>query len=541
MPGRLPAAGLTVATAAPHRKLTLQPVTYALVLIRRTLLGLLGLLVPLALVLAVNTLRQRSRQLDVPPIEGLSVDEDAVAASLAAAIRARTISSHDDPSANADQFRQLHAHLETRYPKLHAALKREVINGPSLLYTWPGRDASLPGVALMAHQDVVPIPPGTESDWQSPPFGGDVRDGFVWGRGSWDDKANLIAQMEAVEALVASGFTPERTLYLVFGADEEVGGLRGALSIAQLLRRRGVELDFVIDEGLLITQGVVKGLSAPAALIGVAEKGYLSLQLVAKAPPGHSSMPPSEPGRSAIAQISNALAQIDAQPMPASIHGVAAEMFDTLAPEMASFPRVALSNRWLFGPVVRRQMAGSASTNATLRTTAALTIVEAGNKDNVLPGRAQAVVNFRLLPGDTVEGVTQHVKRVIANDGIELKPVGAGSDPSPVASTDSRGYQGINRTIREVFPGMVVAPGLMLGGTDSRHFQALSANIFKFSPVRARAEDLGRFHGTNERISLANLAEMVRFYHRLLQLTAGSAGDVKRSAPGSHLPSTAGG
>ena len=491
---------------------------------RRALLTLLGLLALLALALTVNTLRQRSRQLDVPPVEGLAVDEGAVAASLAAAIRARTISSYDDPSANADQFQQLHAHLQTRYPKLHAALKREEINGPSLLYTWPGGDASLPGIALRAHQDVVPIPPGTEGDWQVPPFGGDVRDGFVWGRGSWDDKANLIAQMEAVEALVASGLTPERTLYLVLGADEEVGGLRGAKPIAELLRRRGVELDFVIDEGLLIMQGVVKGLSAPAALIGVAEKGYLSLRLLAKAPPGHSSLPPPEPGRSAIAQISNALAKIDAHPMPASIHGVAAEMFDTLAPEMATFPRLALSNRWLFGPVVRGQLARSPSTNAMLRTTTALTIVNAGNKDNVLPGRAEAVVNFRLLPGDTVDGVIEHVKRVIANDGIEVKPVGAGSDPSAVASTDSRGYQAIDRTIRELFPGTVVAPGLMLGGTDSRHFQALSADIFKVSPVRARPEDLDRFHGTNERISLANLAEMVRFYHRVLQLTAGSNG-----------------
>ena len=486
-------------------------------MIGRVLVGLLGLMLLLALGLAVNTLRQGSRQLETPPVEGVALDEAAVGASLAAAIRARTISSYDDPSANADQFQLLHAHLQTRYPKLHAALKREVIDGLSLLYAWPGSDASLPGIALMAHQDVVPIPPGTEGDWQAPPFGGEVRDGFVWGRGSWDDKANLIAQMEAVEALVASGFTPQRTIYLVLGADEEVGGLRGALPIAQLLQQRGVKLDFVIDEGLLITEGVVKGLSAPAALIGVAEKGYLSLQLVTKAPPGHSSIPPPEPGRSAIAQISHALARIDAHPMPASIRGVTAEMFDTLAPEMAGFQRVALSNRWLFGPVVRKQLEQGSSTNAMLRTTAALTIVNAGNKDNVLPGRAEAVVNFRLLPGDTVESVMEHVKRVVANDGIELKPVGVGSAPSAVAATDSRGYQAINRTIRELFPGMVVAPGLMLGGTDSRHFQGLSANIFKFSPVRAGPEDLSRFHGTNERISLANLAEMVRFYHRLLQ------------------------
>jgi carboxypeptidase PM20D1 len=490
-------------------------------MIRRVLLGSLGVL---ALVLAVNTLRQRSRQLDVPPVEGLAVDESAVGASLAEAIRARTISSYDDPSANADQFARLQSHLRARYPKLHATLKREVVGGLSLLYAWPGSDASLPGVALMAHQDVVPIAAGTEGDWKVQPFDGTVADGFVWGRGSWDDKANLIAQMEAIEALVASGFRPQRTIYLISGADEEVGGQRGALPIAQLLQQRGVVLDFVIDEGLVITEGVVPGLSAPAALVGVAEKGYLSLELLAKATPGHSSMPSPEPGQSAIAKISEALAQLDGHPLPASISGVAAEMLDTIAPELAILPRIALGNRWLFGPIVRRQLERTAGTNALLRTTTALTVVNAGNKDNVLPGRAQAVVNFRLLPGDTIESVTEHVKRVVANDGIELKPFGiSGTNPSAVASTDSRGYQTIDRSLRELFPGAVVVPGLMLGATDSRHFQALSASIFKFSPVRARQEDLTRFHGTDERISLANLAEMVRFYHQLLRRAAGPA------------------
>ncbi|NRF68712.1 M20 family peptidase [Aquincola sp. S2] len=490
-------------------------------MLKRALLGLVALIALLVVVLAVNTWRQGSRQLDVPAVQGLVVDEGAVAASLAVAIRARTISSLDDPSLNADQFKLLHEHLQVRYPKLHATLQREVIGGLSLLYTWRGSDAAAPGIALMAHQDVVPVAPGTEDDWQAQPFGGEVMDGFVWGRGSWDDKGNLIAQLEAVEALVAAGFKPQRSIYLVFGADEEVGGERGALQIAKLLQQRGVKLDFVIDEGLLITHGLLKGLTPPAALVGVAEKGYLSMQLQAKATPGHSSMPPPEAGRSAIAQMSRALVKLDQQPMPASIGGIAGEMFDAVAPEMSGFPRVALSNRWLFGPVLRGQLEQAPSTNALLRTTTALTIVNAGNKDNVLPGRAEGVVNFRLLPGSTIESVTEHVRRVIADDGIELKVLPGSSNPSAVASTSSRGYQAITRTIRELFPGTVVAPGLMLGGTDSRHFQALSPNIFKFSPVRAGPEDLSRFHGTNERIALTNLAELVRFYHRLLQQSAG--------------------
>ena len=484
-------------------------------MLKRLLLGLVALLALLVLIVAVNTWRQGSRQVDVPPLAPIALDEKAAAESLSAAIRAKTVSSRDDAALNADQFQALHAHLQARYPKLHAALKREVVAGLSLLYTWPGSDPSAKPILLMAHQDVVPIAPGTEKDWQVEPFAGTLKDGFVWGRGSWDDKANLIAQMEAVEMLVASGFKPRRTIYLAFGADEEVGGLRGAKAIAALLAERKVRLDFVIDEGLLITEGVMPGLKPPAALIGVAEKGYMSVQLEATATPGHSSMPPP-PGQSAIAMMSAALKQLDDHQLPAGITGVAQEMFATVAPEMSGFGRVALSNLWLFGPLVQKQLEGGASTNAMLRTTTALTIVNAGNKDNVLPGRAEATVNYRLLPGDSQAGVLAHVKQTVANERIGIKVLPGATEPSKVAPTSSDSYKLIERTVRELFPGTLVAPGLMIGGTDSQHFGQVSDHIYKFSPVRARAEDLPRFHGTNERISTSNLAELIRFYHRLL-------------------------
>jgi carboxypeptidase PM20D1 len=475
------------------------------------LLALLGLLV---VVVVLNTWRQGSRQIDVPPVAAIALDEQAAAQSLSAAIQAKTVSSLDDAALNADQFEALHAHLQARYPKLHAALQREVVGGLSLLYTWPGSDPSAKAIVLMAHQDVVPIAPGTEANWQAEPFAGTVRDGFVWGRGSWDNKANLIAQMESVEMLVAEGFKPRRTVYLAFGADEEVGGLRGAKAIAELLKQRKAPLDFVIDEGLLITDGVLPGLKPAAAVIGTAEKGYVSLQLSVSAPPGHSSIPPP-PGTSAIAMMSAALKQLDDQQLPAHIRGVARQMFVTVAPEMSGLNRVAMSNLWLFGPMVQKQLEAGASTNAMLRTTTALTIVNAGNKDNVLPGLAEATVNFRLLPGDDEASILAHAKQAIGNDKVQLK-VRTAMEPSKVAPTDSASYKLIERTVRELFPDTVVVPGLMVGGTDSKHFEGLSDHVYKFSPVRAKPEDLARFHGTNERISNANLAELIRFYHRLL-------------------------
>ena len=488
-------------------------------MIKKLLLGLLALLVLLVAILAVNTLRKGSRQLDVAPLAAVAVDEAAAAARLGEAVRLRTISSRDDVALNADQFKQLHALLQTRFPKAHAVLKREVVGDLSLLYTWEGSNPKAAPILMLAHQDVVPIAPGTEGDWQVQPFTGEIKDGFVWGRGSWDDKGNLMSQMEAVEMLVASGFKPERTVYLAFGADEEVGGMRGAAATAALLKERKVHLDFVIDEGLLVLDGILPGLSQPAALIGVAEKGYLSVVLKMSATPGHSSMPPKK-GTSAIAMLSAALKRLDDEQLPAGIRGVAADMFDTIAPEMGGFSRVALSNLWLFGPVVQKQLEGAASTNSMLRTTTALTIVNAGNKENVLPGRAEATVNFRILPGDTKEQVMQHVKTqvgaVVDADKFELFALPGADDASKVAPTESAQYRLLNKTIREVFPGVLVAPGLMVAATDSKHYGDISDHIFKFSPVRANADDLKRFHGTNERLSTANYAESIRFYHRLL-------------------------
>lgn len=487
-----------------------------------TVLAVLGLLVA---AVAVNTLRQGSRQLEVPPLAPLAVDEAGAAARLGEAIRARTISSLDDPQQNADQFAQLHAMLQARYPKTHAVMQREVVGGLSLLYTWKGSDEKLAPMLLMAHQDVVPVAPGTEGDWQQPPFDGKVDGGFVWGRGAWDDKGNLIAQMEAVELLAASGFQPRRTVMLAFGADEEVGGKRGAVAIAELLKSRGTRLDFVLDEGLLITDGVMPGLAKPAALIGIAEKGYLSVVMRVSATPGHSSMPPPR-GESAVAMMSAAMKRLDDEQLPGGIRGVAREMFETIAPEMSGFGRVALSNLWLFGPVVQKQLEAKASTNAMLRTTTALTMAHAGNKDNVLPGRAEGTVNFRLLPGDSASSVMAHVKNkaeaTMPAERFELAVLPGNSEPSKVSPTQSASYQLLNKTVREVFPGTLVAPGLMIGATDSRHFEAISDHIYRFSPVRAKPEDLPRFHGTNERISAANLAELIRFYHRLVSQSAGA-------------------
>ena len=488
-------------------------------MIKRTLLALVGLLVLLAAVLAVNTWRQGSRQIEVPPLAPLAVDKDRAAQSLAGALQARTVSGLLNPEQTAAEFRRLQQYLRERYPRLHETLTLEAF-GDSLVYTWAGRDPQAQPVVLLAHQDVVPIPPGTESLWKHPPFEGRIVDGVVWGRGAIDNKGNLVAQFEAVEMLLASGFQPRRTIMFVLGADEELKGLEGARKIAQTFKQRGIRPAFVLDEGLFVTEGILTGIAKPVALVGIAEKGGLSLRLSVETTPGHSSAPPG-PGQSAIGVLAAALARVDANPVPGGLHGVAAEMFKTLAPEFGAAQRVALSNLWLFGPLIERMLEKSPATNSLMRTTTALTIVGAGNKDNVLPGRAEAVVNFRILPGDTPESIEAHVRKVVADDRVRVERFDEAFPASPISPTNVEGYRHVERSIREVFPDAVVAPGLYVAGADARHFDGVADAVYRFSPMRVSLEASKLFHGTNERIRVDHLADMVRFYHRLLQLSAG--------------------
>jgi len=470
-----------------------------------------ALLVLLA-IMAWHTWQLAARQSPVAARPGVAVDAQAVAQRLSLAVRQPTVWT--PTNAHDDAFAALHAHLQASFPAVHATLQREAIGRHALLYTWPGSDPKAPPIALLAHQDVVPIAPGTEKDWQQPPFSGAVQDGFVWGRGAWDDKASLMAILEATELLAQSGFKPRQTIYLAFGADEEIGGDDGAKRIAALLRQRGVKLRFVLDEGLLITHGMVPGVSKPVALIGMAEKGYMTLKLSTRSQPGHTSMPPP---RSAIGVLSEAITRVEAQQMPAHLTGLPQAMFEAVAPEVGGVQRWLLSNLWLTGPLVSSQLEKVPSANAMLRTTAVATVMHAGERENVLPGVASVLVNFRLLPGDRSEAVQAHVSQVLTGLDVSVASEGAVNEASGVSSTQSGGYQLVRASLRELQPDVVVAPGLLMGGTDARHFADITQATLRFSPVHATPADLPRFHGSNERLAISNYVGMIQFYERLVR------------------------
>jgi carboxypeptidase PM20D1 len=428
------------------------------------------------------------------PPASVSIAE-AAAQRLAQAVRIPTISHAERAQIDPAPFAEFAEFLRVSFPRVHAQLQRTAI-GPSLLFHWRGSDTQAAPVLLLAHMDVVPVEPGTEALWQQPPFSGARADGFIWGRGTLDDKGSLMAQLEAIEALLSQGHQPQRSLYLALGHDEEIGGAEGARKIAAQLRAAGLRFAFALDEGGAITEGIVSGVQPPVANIMIAEKGYVSLRLRTRDTGGHSSRPPPQ---TAVGRLARAVARVQDSPFPAR-----------LTPPVADL--------WLFRDRVLASLARNPTTDAMIRTSTAPTLFHAGIKDNVLPSEAQAVINFRILPGDSLQSVQEHVRRVVADDGVEIALDGEfGDEPSPISSTDSESFRLIERVVREQYPEAVIATGLVIGATDLRHYAGLYGQRFNFTPFRVRADDLNRIHGHNERIGAADYVRGIGFYARLIE------------------------
>lgn len=456
----------------------------------------------------------------VAPVDLPLVDAEAAAEHLAGALRLQTTSDLDRARINYDTFGELHALLERMYPRVHAELSREVVNNYSLLYTWRGSQPDLPGVMLLAHQDVVPVDPATRGEWTHPPFDGVIDGGVVYGRGALDMKGTLITTLEAVEGLLSRSYQPERTLYLGFGHDEEIGGTQGAAAIAALLAERETQLAAVLDEGGSLVEGIIPGMKLPVALVGVAEKGHATLEVRVEGRPGHSSAPPPH---TAIGVLARALTRIEAAPMPPR-RWLAMRMFKELGAFLPLKMRFVFANAGLFNGVIRRQFEKNPQLNAMQRTTTAVTVIRGGVKDNILPSMARALVNFRLLPGDRVEHVLEHVRKAARDDAVQVNAVEAGCwDASPVSPSDGPAFESLTRAIRQVFPDALVAPYLVLGATDSRYYAAICPEVFRFSPYLLTAETFKTIHGIDERVPVEDLGRMVQFYILLIQEWAGGA------------------
>ena len=444
----------------------------------------------------------------------LQLDQAAIAKRLSAAIQLPTLSFESATASNIAPFTKFHALLVDSFPRVHARLTKETVNDGSILFTWTGKDPRLKPILLMAHMDVVPVDPASEKSWTHPPFSGQLADGYIWGRGTMDDKASVLGILEAVEHLLIDGFQPQRTVYLAFGHDEEIGGANGAAKIADTLAARRVQLEYVLDEGMNILGGIIDGVAAPVALIGVAEKGYLSVELSANAVGGHSSIPAND---NAIGRISRALQRLDAAPFQASLRGPTRAMFEYLGPEMGWTQKLLLANLWLFEPLVANQLSKSPLTNAILRTTLAPTIFSAGVKENVLPTQARAVINLRIMPGESTASALEHVRTAIDDPKIKLTPLPIRMEPSAVTDIASPSFKLVERTIRQTAPDAIVAPALLVAATDSRHYAGLTKNVLRFLPITITAADTSRYHGSDERIALDDYLRCINFYAQLIR------------------------
>lgn len=433
-------------------------------------------------------------------------------AHLSEAVRIPTVAYEETERVDFAAFARLRDFLARTYPLAHDRLDIETVAGHSLLFTWPGSDPAADPFLLMAHQDVVPVEEGTERGWELPPFAGERDEYHLYGRGSLDDKGSLIAILEAVEGLLEEGYSPVATVYLAFGHDEEAGGT-GAEAVAALLSDRGVRLSFVLDEGGAVAIDFFPGVDVPVALVGIGEKGYVNVEVSARGQGGHSSAPPDH---TAVGLVAAAVKAIEDHPMPARLDAQAGllRVLGELVPGAKSMP---LKRPDVFGALVERRLAASPTTNALIRTTGAATVMTGGVKPNVLPQQATAIVNFRVMPGDSVAAVLDHVRGVVGPGvTVAVAESSFSADPPRLADPDSAAFRLVAELAGEVLGVSSTAPWILTGATDSRHFVPLADQVLRFVPFTATADDFKRFHGTGERIRLADADAAVGFYRELI-------------------------
>ena len=439
--------------------------------------------------------------------------EDA-AARLSGAIRCRTVSYVDTSRVDYAAFEALHRFLRASYPAVARFGTWETV-GHSLLITLPGTDAGLRPGLFMAHQDVVPVVPGTENNWRHDPFSGDVADGYIWGRGAMDIKQMLIGELESAEYLLRRGLRPRRTVILAFGEDEETCS-RGVTAMADVLAARGTTLEFVLDEGAGdVTDAADWG--APGELIcsvGLYEKGYADLTLRAASKGGHSSNPFHGTSLGALAR---AIARIVENPTPAVLPQAAKYTLSRLGDRITRPPLSA----WAKDPEAHEReiteyFLSRESLYHLVTTTAAPTMISGGAPaGNVMPQDMTANINFRLIPSDTPESLLAHC-RELAGEGVTLEwaqQIGA-SVPSEI---DSYGYGALVRTLEHYFDRLIFVPTQNRGATDARHYERLCRCVMRFGPF-LEEEDVSSegVHGTNERLSLRAFAQGLRVLTRFM-------------------------
>ncbi len=445
-----------------------------------------------------------------------AVDIDRYCHNLSDAIKIKTVSNYDRELVDWDEFKRFHRFLEERYPLIHKTLTKTEIADASLIFKWEGEDPSLDGIALLAHQDVVPIAEGTLSDWTHDPFEGFNDGEFIWGRGAMDMKNHLIAVMESVEQLIKDGYTPKRTVYICLGHNEEVVAApdNGAKQIAEFLKEQGVHLEAVLDEGGAILPVNVDGvISCNLAGVGVAEKGSVNYEISVNSKGGHSSQPPKH---TALGHLAGVIKDIENHQFKATMPDFVYELFTNIGKRCTYPARLLTCNIWLLKPIILKIMTKIPPAASLIRTCTAVTMASGSPQFNVLPQKASITVNFRTMPGVTIPDVEDHIRKSVRNKDIDVKFL-VGKEASKVSPTDSRAFNTIKELCESADSKNLVAPFLVMGGTDAYNYEPVCENIYRFAPFVVDTKLLLCTHGTNERLPLSAVPNAIKFFKRYIK------------------------
>lgn len=428
-------------------------------------------------------------------------------------LRFRTISSHNYAEMDTAQFKKFATFLQEAYPTLQLNMERSTVNEYGLVYRWKGKNQGLKPLLFLSHYDVVPVgDKEDETKWTYPPFSGTVVNDTIYGRGALDMKNILFAMLDASERLIEKNFIPERDIFFAFGFDKEVGGKEGAVQIANYFKDNCFTFDAVYDEGGLLSTTGISGISNNVALIGVAEKGKSSIRIRAHGPGGHASMPPL---KNPLATVANVISSLENKQMQPMLTDPIYNLLCNISGQSGFINRFVLANRYLFESVILGQMLKNPATAAMVRTTTATTMARGSKAPNVLPATAEAIINFRILPGNTVEDVQRHIADICCRYDVDIDDIDS-ADPSPVSSLNTKGYERLTETIRTVYPNAIISPYLTPGATDSRKYYIVSPNVYRFMPVQVTENEQQSIHNVNERISTDNYKRMIYFYEQLI-------------------------
>lgn len=460
-------------------------------------------------VILVRAVRFTPERKENNQITEVSLNREKIIEDMAEMIRCKTVSYTEEELICWEEFTKFEQVLQERFPLIYKACSFTKIGKTGLLYHLQGRGNERPNV-FMAHYDVVPV---NEEGWEKPPFEAVIEEGVMWGRGTLDTKGTLCGIMEAAEQLLSEGFVPEQDMYFAFSGEEEVSGNSCPLMV-EYFQNKGVTFGMVLDEGGAVVENVFPGVPGECALIGIAEKGIMDLELYMEGAGGHASTPPA---RTMLGELAEAVVRIEKHPFKSQLTKPVAEMFDTLGRYSSFGYRVLFANLWCFRPVLNLvcRLSGG-ELNAMMRTTCAVTRMEGSKAYNVLPPRASVGMNLRLLGKDTVESAQKYIRKVIKNDRIQFRVV-EGSNPTNISVTEGSAWKKMGTAIGATWPQAIVSPYLLMACSDSANYSKISDRVYRFAPMKLSKEERAMIHGNNERIPLDTLVKTVEFYIRLMK------------------------